>query len=120
MDGCSAARDESGCAGMALGELLEEAGLDVVDSLGDVYGVVGDSLNVMGYKEDPGSADHEAWMAPHRFVKLVPHFVVEAVDVVIGYDDRAHEVQIMADESVERLLQHPANTLHHVAQTGGR
>jgi len=92
---------------------------EVDDILGDIGGMIGDSFDVSGGREQLDGGFDQGRIGSHEIDEVVDDFAVEFIDVVIAGADFAGKVAVQFDEGVDAVVEHFEGDGGHFAKFFG-
>jgi hypothetical protein len=93
---------------------------DVDDVFGDVGGVVADALEVFGDEDQLKRGEDDAGVAHHVGEQFAEDLVAVVIDLVVHGQDFLREINIAADDGVQRIANHLFGNLAHARQVDVR
>src|SRR5581483_2290454 len=113
---CIRLRGFSGSRGVGGSELLEFAGLDEIDPLGDVDDVIADALQIFGGEQHVEGEEAARWLRRDDLRQVVAYLMIERVYGIVVPNDFIHQIQIVMHEGLQGVVEHGAGQLRQTGQ----
>jgi hypothetical protein len=89
---------------------------DVDDVFGDVGGVVANAFEIFGYQDQFKGWEYDARVSHHVGEQLAEDLVAEVVDLVVHGENFLGELDVAADDGVQRVADHFFGDFAHARQ----